>query len=499
MKKEFRNRKIKMIDVLLTIMIVFLVMTAIVLIFSESNSSQQLKSVSSHTPKKDAIKIDQTDSKYEGIKIVTETSNDPLVKYAIQYPQSENIEFNEEVKNHISLVKKSYLQSIDEVEKDKNKKKSELNISFETYVDKNENYSFVLMNNESLPGSMQSSEIQTFHLNPKTGNQIGIKEIFKNDPDVIQEVTSRVRKKIQTNDELKKGLIGHKMQIRTEPKWKNFENYTITEKKITFYFESGSLKDQTAGLQIVSISLKKMDDLLKPDYQVVGEPPVRADEPDTIPEDDIKEEKEQEESSSDSSVEEDSEVQPTSEEKSNDKQIALTFDDGPDPHSTVQILEILKKYNAKATFFMLGSRVEYYPDTAKAVKDAGHEIGNHSWNHPDLSKLPLAKALEEINRTKAIIEKVTGEKPTVFRPPYGAYTEQLSKQTIPPIILWDVDTLDWKYRNSAKLFNEVKRSATNGSTVLMHDIHQSTADGLESVMAYLQSEGYTFVTVSELN
>ena len=500
MKKRFGNGKIKLIDVLLTTIIVFLAMTAIVLIFSNGSSNQQLKSASSHNPSKNAVVVDKTDSKYDGIKIVTETSNDPLAKYAIQYPQSEDEDFNSKVKTYIKDAKRDYLLAMESLQKVDNKKKSELNISFETHVDKKGNYSFVMMNNESLSGSMQPSEIEAFHFNPKTGKQIDIQKVFKDDPAVIQELTSQVRKKLQTNDTLKEGLIGNKMQIRTEPKWENFQNFAITEKAIVFYFESGSLKDEKAGPQVASIKLEHMNDLVHPDFKVPVKGPQKVDKPEKGQEqtgttDDVVKEETPEDATAGGETE-DTTTQP---EKPHEKQIALTFDDGPDPKSTVQILEILKKYNAKATFFMLGSRVEYYPDTAKAVKAAGHEIGNHSWNHPDLSKMPLASALEEINRTTEIINKVTGEKPTVFRPPYGAYTEQLSKQTIPPIVLWNVDTLDWKNRDATKLVEEIKKSTTEGSTILMHDIHQSTADGLDSAMAYLKSQGYTFVTVSELN
>ena len=147
---------------------------------------------------------------------------------------------------------------------------------------------------------------------------------------------------------------------------------------------------------------------------------------------------------------------------------------------------------------MLGSRVEYYPEIAKKVQEAGHELGNHTWNHPDLTKAGVDKVRNEINETSSIIENVTGQKATVFRPPYGAVNKTVRSQTNLPVILWDVDTLDWKYRDPNQLLAHVKGSTKDGSIILMHDIHQSTADGLDAVLAYLQSEGYTFVTVSEL-
>ncbi len=506
MKKMFGNRRFKLIDVLLTTIIVFLAMTAILLVFFKGSSNNQLKSATSPSSDKDAVVVDKSDSKFEGIKIVTETSNDPLAKYAIQYPQSKNQDFNNKVVTYIRHAKKNYLEAIRDVKIEDNKRKSELNISFETHVDKKGNYSFVLMNNESLLGKKRLSEIESFHLNTKSGEQQDIQTVFKEDPSTLPEMTERVRKKIQHTEKLSDGVITDKMQIRTEPDWKNFENYAISEKSMIFYFESGSLKDEKSGPQVATIPIEEMNDLLKPEFQVASETPAKKEEaakPDASKDKHAEGTADKDKPSKDETAKDDEQTgegtaAPKTEEP-HEKKIALTFDDGPDPKSTVQILDILKKYDAKATFFMLGSRVEYYPDTARAVKAAGHEIGNHSWNHPDLSKMPLPKALEEINRTTVIIQKVTGEKPTVFRPPYGAYTNQLSKQTIPPIKLWNVDTLDWKYRDANKLLEEVKKATKDRSTILMHDIHQSTADGLDGVMAYLQSQGYKFVTVSELD
>ncbi|WP_037592781.1 polysaccharide deacetylase family protein [Sporosarcina sp. D27] len=506
MKKTFGNGRFKLIDVLLTTIIVFLAMTAILLVFSKGSSDNQLKSAQSPASDKDKVVVDKSDSKYDGIKIVTETSNDPLGKYAVQYPLSKNEDFNDNVVTYIKQAKKNYLEAIRDVKIEDNKRKSELNISYETHVDKKGNYSFVLMNNQSLQGSKRLSEIESFHLNSKTGEQLNIQTIFKEDPSTLQKITERVRKTIQQTDKLNDGLISDKMQIRTEPEWQNYENYAFTEESMVFYFERGSLKNGKAGPQIVTIPIKEMNDLLKPEFQVAKAPQAGSDQvnkPGTTKKENSEDIKDKDNSSKNDGTKDDQqaggETAPPQAEEPNEKRIALTFDDGPDPKTTIQILDTLKKYDAKATFFMLGSRVEYYPETAKAVKAAGHEVGNHSWNHPDLSKMPLPKALEEINRTTSIIQKVTGEKPTVFRPPYGAYTEQLSKQTIPPITLWNVDTLDWKYRDANKLLEEVKKATNDGSTVLMHDIHQSTADGLDSVMAYLQSQGYKFVTVSELH
>lgn len=147
---------------------------------------------------------------------------------------------------------------------------------------------------------------------------------------------------------------------------------------------------------------------------------------------------------------------------------------------------------------MLGSRVEYYPEIAKEVFDAGHEVANHTWNHADLTKLTPERMAKEINETTAIIEQVTGAEVTAYRPPYGAVNEKVRKHLSLPTVLWDVDTRDWEHRNSQKMIQNIKQNTKDGSIILMHDIHQSTADGLDAALTYLESEGYQFVTVSEL-
>ncbi|HEY4578781.1 MAG TPA: polysaccharide deacetylase family protein, partial [Savagea sp.] len=181
------------------------------------------------------------------------------------------------------------------------------------------------------------------------------------------------------------------------------------------------------------------------------------------------------------------------------KLVALTFDDGPDPYGTPVVLETLEKYKAKGTFFMLGSRVKEYPDLAVRIRDEGHELGNHSWSHPLLTRISADKVAQEINSTVDIIEQTTGQKPTVFRPPYGGFNQTVVDQLKGiPVIMWEVDTNDWKYRSEARLLEEVKKQVHDRSIILMHDIHKTTADGLDAVIQYLKDEDYHFVTTTEM-
>jgi len=180
------------------------------------------------------------------------------------------------------------------------------------------------------------------------------------------------------------------------------------------------------------------------------------------------------------------------------KRVALTFDDGPDAKVTPQILTTLKKYDAKATFFMVGKNVSRNTAIVKQVYEAGHEIGNHTSNHKKITSLSIAGVKQEVNGTSNAIYTAIGQYPTVFRPPYGATNDQVRSIMTIPSILWSIDTLDWKHHNPDKILAYVKASVKDGSIILMHDIHQTTANGLDNVLLYLQKQGYEFVTVSDI-
>lgn len=183
------------------------------------------------------------------------------------------------------------------------------------------------------------------------------------------------------------------------------------------------------------------------------------------------------------------------------KYIALTFDDGPHPNVTPQVLQTLREQNVKATFFMLGSQVEKYPDMAKQVADNGHEIGNHTYSHLNARKRTMVEVAEEIRTTSEMIELATGVKPMLFRPPYGNYTSEVleyAEQNGYSTVLWSVDSQDWKSKNAGAINNMVTQHAATGSIVLMHDIHAATAEALPQLIEKLQMEGYQFITISEL-
>lgn len=179
------------------------------------------------------------------------------------------------------------------------------------------------------------------------------------------------------------------------------------------------------------------------------------------------------------------------------KMIALTFDDGPGPY-TSEIVSCLKRYNSKATFFVVGNRVNTEKSALKEAYDIGCEIGNHSFDHSDLSRLSEEEIREQMEKTDERVKKIIGQETTVMRTPYGSTGKTVKDNVGKPIILWSVDTLDWKTRNTQKTIDSVLSNAKDGSVVLMHDIHEPTKRAAVSLIPKLRDRGYQLVTVSEL-
>ncbi len=186
--------------------------------------------------------------------------------------------------------------------------------------------------------------------------------------------------------------------------------------------------------------------------------------------------------------------------------IAITFDDGPHPVYTRQILDILEKYDAKGTFFMIGQNAEKYKDIVKEVHLKGHEIGNHTYTHPDLRKISASNFLDEIEKTKNLIEEITGEAPKLFRPPGGYLNNDIvnilqNQQATAVLWSWRQDTRDWECPASECIVASVIKNLRDGDIILFHDFNcknSPTPEALEKILSELSQKGYKFVTVSEL-
>ena len=179
------------------------------------------------------------------------------------------------------------------------------------------------------------------------------------------------------------------------------------------------------------------------------------------------------------------------------KMVSLTFDAAWGNEDTQMLIDILGKYNIKATFFVVGEWVDKYPESVLALHEAGHEVMNHSNDHAHFNSLTSDQIVENINACSDKIEEVTGVRPTLFRPPYGEYDDHViaavRSMGIEPI-QWDVDSLDWKDLSASEIYSRV----TSGSIVLFHNAALHTPEALEDIIEYLLSEGYEIVPVSQI-
>jgi len=182
--------------------------------------------------------------------------------------------------------------------------------------------------------------------------------------------------------------------------------------------------------------------------------------------------------------------------------IAMTFDDGPSSANTPRLLEILKQRNIKATFFLIGQNAASNPEIVRRILADGHEVGNHSWTHPQLSKLSDDRVTTEINKTQDAIKEASGFTPTLLRPPYGAITarqrEWIESQFGLSIILWSVDPFDWKRPGASVITQRILSQVRPGAIILSHDIHKQTVDAMPATLDGLIAKGYKFVTVTQL-
>ena len=186
------------------------------------------------------------------------------------------------------------------------------------------------------------------------------------------------------------------------------------------------------------------------------------------------------------------------------KLIALTFDDGPHPKETNQVLDVLNKYNVKGTFFIAGKHANWYPNPLVRASKEGHEIGNHTFNHPDITNLTNAQLEEEILKCEEILIKLTGKKPTLFRPPYGSYKQEelasIAKKLNYKIVLWTtVDARDWQNPAAEVIANKIINNAKNGDIILLHDYAtNNTVAALDILIPKMMDQGFEFVTVSQI-
>lgn len=180
------------------------------------------------------------------------------------------------------------------------------------------------------------------------------------------------------------------------------------------------------------------------------------------------------------------------------KKIALTFDDGPHPYYTEQLLDGLKERGVKVTFFVLGKHAEQYPELVERMSEEGHLVGNHTYSHMQLNQKNTEAFKEELIKTSELLEELTGQEVQYVRPPYGTWNKKFEEELNMFPVLWNIDPLDWSSSNVSSIVRKVTAKARENSIILMHDEYKTTVTAAFQIIDELSEEGYEFVTVEEL-
>lgn len=177
--------------------------------------------------------------------------------------------------------------------------------------------------------------------------------------------------------------------------------------------------------------------------------------------------------------------------------VAITFDDGPNKKITPKMLDLLAKYQIKATFFLIGEQIERNSEVVSRMIKEGHEIGNHTFSHHNITKLSTNELISEISKTDEALSSFNYQT-KLFRPPYGSYTKECVSNISKYFVTWDVDSRDWELLDSKKIYQKVVKDIGDNDIILFHDMYETTYDALVKIIPYLIEQGYEFVTVSEL-
>ena len=186
------------------------------------------------------------------------------------------------------------------------------------------------------------------------------------------------------------------------------------------------------------------------------------------------------------------------EEAADTPKIAITFDDGPHPFYTEQLLDGLKERGAKASFFVMGKQAEAYPELILRMHEEGHLIGNHTYSHVQLGANNRETFKAELVRTNELLSGITGEEPQYVRPPYGSWDKSFESELMMIPVLWTIDPMDWCSSDVRGIVSKVTGKAQENAVILMHDEYESTVTAALEIVDILQKQGYEFVTVDEI-
>ncbi len=308
-----------------------------------------------------------------------------------------------------------------------------------------------------LEDELWHKELDTINYDVSSGKELGIRDMFRANAAAINELYKYSAEKMQANISAQDNYDATLFDKGISPDIANYDLFAMTQDGLIIFFDYGQLAADENGYYSIVIPYGAISDMC-----LTEEGLPRAIDP-------------------------------------SKPMVALTFDDGPHSKYTPVLLDALKKRGAKVTFFVLGNRAEGLPSSIKRAVDEGHSVNIHSYNHIGSFTNMSQYALDShLSRTAGAIKAASGKAPNLVRPPYGAINKKVAAEINYPIILWNVDTLDWKYRNADYVAKYIVNHAKDGDIILLHDIHGTSVTGAVVAIDTLKAKGYQFVTVEEL-
>ena len=413
------------------------------------------------------------DSKYSGIRSKFVTRDNKREKVSIEYPITENEKINRLISESIDKIDRDFQNTV--LLATVFDKPMTETIGYQVTHNTSEALSIVVNIKQDMNGAHPASMTQFWTFDKKSGEVVGLADFTEQSDEAAEAIISAAKNSIsQIIKQRQQPEIDLNEIINKEA----LSNFIITNNGNALAWPLGqaSLLPSSYGELTITVPISSVSKHLQnPTARKFANIPKPAEKPKPAP------------------------IAPTPIVAN--KTIALTFDDGPGPY-TEKLLDILDKYDAKATFFLIGSKVSARANTLRRMQSRGHQLGNHSWSHPELPKLSVDQIAGEIDRTNEAIRQATGVKPSILRPPYGAVNgvvlEQLRLRNMSSI-LWSVDTRDWADRNSQIVCSRAVAGARPGAVILMHDIHQTSVNAVPCILSSLKQQGYSFVTIQRLN
>ena len=413
------------------------------------------------------------DSKYSGIRSKFVTRDNKREKVSIEYPITENEKINRLISESIDKIDRDFQNTV--LLATVFDKPMTETIGYQVTHNTSEALSIVVNIKQDMNGAHPASMTQFWTFDKKSGEVVGLADFTEQSDEAAEAIISAAKDNIsQIIKQRQQPEIDLNEIINKEA----LSNFIITNNGNSLAWPLGqaSLLPSSYGELTITVPISSVSKYLQnPTARKFANIPKPAEKPKPAP------------------------AVPTPTVAN--KTIALTFDDGPGPY-TEKLLDILDKYDAKATFFLIGSKVSARANTLRSIQARGHQLGNHSWSHPELPKLSVDQIAGEIDRTNEAIRQATGVKPSILRPPYGAVNgvvlEQLRLRNMSSI-LWSVDTRDWADRNSQIVCSRAVAGARPGAVILMHDIHQTSVNAVPCILSSLKQQGYSFVRIQRLN